>query len=117
MNVVRTAIWMVLTALVVGFVVLNWGAPQQVKIWPGGAADDYLFEWPVGFMALIFFLAGFVPMWLYHRGVKWGLHRRIASLENAARVNAVVASSPPLTSPTPTSEPAAPLASEEYPRP
>ena len=60
MNVVRTAVWMILTALVVGFVVLNWGAPQQVKIWPGSAENDFLFEWPVGFMALVFFLAGFV---------------------------------------------------------
>jgi lipopolysaccharide assembly protein A len=60
-------------------------------IWPGGTDNDFLFEWPVGFMALVFFLAGFVPMWLYHRGVKWGLNRRIAALENAARVSAVVA--------------------------
>ena len=95
MNVVRTAVWMLITALVVGFVVLNWGEPQQVRIWPGSAENDFLFEWPVGFMALVFFLAGFVPMWLYHRGVKWGLNRRIAALENAARVNAVV------TTPTP----------------
>ena len=102
MNVVRTALWIVVTALVVGFVVLNWGEPQQVKIWPGGSDTDFLFEWPVGFMALVFFLAGFVPMWLYHRGVKWGLNRRIAALENAARVSAVVAPAPVST---PSTEP------------
>lgn len=104
MNVVRTALWIVVTALVVGFVVLNWGEPQQVKIWPGGSNNDFLFEWPVGFMALVFFLAGFVPMWLYHRGVKWGLNRRIAALENAARVSAVVA---PAAPPVASAEPAA----------
>lgn len=111
MNVVRTAVWMILTALVVGFVVLNWGAPQQVKIWPGSAENDFLFEWPVGFMALVFFLAGFVPMWLYHRGVKWGLHRRIAALENAARVNAAVTPVAPVAADT--ASPATPLTSEE----
>lgn len=112
MNVVRTAVWMILTALVVGFVVLNWGEPQQVKIWPGSAENDFLFEWPVGFMALVFFLAGFVPMWLYHRGVKWGLHRRIAALENAARVNAAVTPVVP-AQPAATTTPPDPLTSEE----
>ncbi|MCL4673019.1 MAG: LapA family protein [Sphingomonadaceae bacterium] len=110
MNVIRTAVWMIITAMVVGFVVLNWGEPQQVKIWPGSAENDFLFEWPVGFMALMFFLAGFVPMWLYHRGVKWGLNRRIAALENAARVNAAVAPAP-----VPPAAPAEPLTSEESP--
>ena len=102
MNVVRTAIWMILTALVVGFVVLNWGEPQPVRIWPGGE-DNYVVDWPVGVMALVFFLSGFVPMWLYHRGVKWSLNRRIAALENAARLNAVVSSPPaaPPASPSP----------------
>lgn len=101
MNVIRTALWILITALVVGFVVLNWGAPQQVKIWPGSNGDGILFDWPIGFMALIFFLAGFIPMWLYHRGVKWGLNRRIAALENAARVNAVVTPSVPAASQDP----------------
>ena len=115
MNVVRTAVWMLVTALVVGFVVLNWGEPQQVRIWPGSAENDFLFEWPVGFMALVFFLAGFVPMWLYHRGVKWGLNRRIAALENAARLNAAVTAppAPPPVEPV-TSQP---LSSEENPAP
>ncbi len=104
MNVVRTALWIIITALVVGFVVLNWGAPQQVKIWPGSTGNDFLFEWPVGFMALVFFLAGFIPTWLYHRGVKWGLNRRIAALENAARVNAVAT---PAATPAHASDPMA----------
>lgn len=112
MNVVRTAIWMILTALVVGFVVLNWGEPQPVRIWPGGE-DNYVVDWPVGVMALVFFLSGFVPMWLYHRGVKWSLNRRIAALENAARLNAVVAS--PAAAPPASPPPAATetLSSEE----
>lgn len=115
MNVIRTAIWVVITALVVGFVVLNLGEPQAVRIWPGGT-DAYVVDWPVGVMALVFFLAGFVPMWLYHRGVKWGLNRRIAALENAARVNAVVAATPPPPQPE-SPEPMVPLGSGESTRP
>lgn len=103
MNVVRTAIWMILTAMVVGFVVLNWGEPQPVRIWPGGE-DNFVVDWPVGVMALVFFVSGFLPMWLYHRGVKWSLNRRIAALENAARLNAVVA--------TPPAAPATPAATD-----
>ena len=106
MNVIRTAILVLITALVVGFVVLNLGEPQEVRIWPGGT-DAYVVDWP----------AGFVPMWLYHRGVKWGLNRRIAALENAARVNAVVAATPP-PPPQPVSpEPYVPLDSGESTRP
>ena len=40
-------------------------------------------------IALVFWLLGVVPTWLYHSGVKWSLNRRIRSLENAARSNAL----------------------------
>ena len=105
MQVVRTILWILLTAAVVGFVTLNWGEAQDVTIWPGDANSAILFEWPVGFIALFFFVLGFLPMWLYHRGSKWRLNRRIKTLENAARAAAVskpVASPPP--SPPQTSE-------------
>ncbi|MBU1253372.1 MAG: hypothetical protein KKE69_03125, partial [Alphaproteobacteria bacterium] len=37
-------------------------------------------------LAITAFLLGLVPMWLIHRGTKWRLERRTATLESAARV-------------------------------
>lgn len=110
MQIVRLIIWIAVTAIAVAFMVLNWGEPQVVKIWPGDS-DAFLFEWPVGFIALVFFLLGFLPMWLIHRGVKWRLQRRISSLESAAQAR-VTTSTPAPTSTTP---PPAPVVSEPAP--
>lgn len=84
MSIVRTAAWVILAMSILGFLFMNWGESAQVKIWPLG--DGYLlFEWPVGFIALVFFLLGLVPMWLIHKGARWRLSRRISSLENTVR--------------------------------
>lgn len=109
MQIVRTIVWIVVTAIIVGFVVLNWGDAQQVKIWPGSGGDAILFEWPVGLIALIFFLLGFFPMWLVHRAKVFYLNRRISSLETAARRVALTPAAPP-------ADPAAdPVVAPEYP--
>lgn len=92
MQVVRTIFWVLLALAVVGFVVMNWGLPQDVIFWPGTVNNPYLVEWPVGFIALVFFMVGFIPMWLYHRGTKWRLTRRIKTLENAAKAAAITPS-------------------------
>jgi UDP-N-acetylmuramyl pentapeptide phosphotransferase/UDP-N-acetylglucosamine-1-phosphate transferase len=93
MQVVRTIALILLTAVVVAFVVANWSEPQNVKLWPVSAEAGgwYVMMWPVGFIALVFSLIGFVPMWVYHRAAKWQLHRRIAALEAAARSAAIAA--------------------------
>ena len=92
MQIVRTIVWIVITAILVAFIAMNWDhAP--VNFWPTG--DGYLhLEWPVGLIALVFFLLGLLPMWLLHRAGRWRLTRRIASLENAVRANAVTAPPP-----------------------
>lgn len=102
MQYVRTLIWVAITAFVVLFVTMNWGEPQEVRIWPSSDGDNFLFEWPVGVIAIAFFLLGMIPTWIYHRGVKWSLNRRITSLENAVRSNSLSArhSAPP-PSPSP----------------
>lgn len=92
MQVVRTIFWVLLAIAVMGFVLMNWGLPQDVIFWPGTADNPYLVEWPVGFIALVFYLLGFAPMWLYHRGTKWRLTRRIKTLENAAKAAAITPS-------------------------
>lgn len=100
MQVVKTIGWVVLTAIVVAFVVANWSEPQEVRLWPNSDADGgwYIYDWPVGFIALTFFLSGFVPMYLYYRAAKWQFNRRIAALEAAAR-SAAIASQPPAAAP------------------
>jgi hypothetical protein len=54
-------------------------AGEFLALWAG-----YLhFDWPVGFVALVFFLAGFVPPWAAGRLRRWRLKRRIATLESS----------------------------------
>ena len=71
MQIVRTIVWIVITAILVAFIAMNWDhAP--VNFWPTG--DGYLhLEWPVGLIALVFFLLGLLPMWLLHRAGRWRL--------------------------------------------
>ncbi|MEL7197378.1 MAG: LapA family protein [Pseudomonadota bacterium] len=87
MQIVRTIIWILVTVFVAVFVLINYGEPQRVKIWP--SADPVGFDWPVGIIALVFWLLGVLPFWLYHRGVKWSLDRRIRSLESSIKSNAL----------------------------
>lgn len=98
MQILRTIMWIAVTAILVAFVAMNWES-VPIRFWPLDNGDYLLFEWPVGFIAIIFFVLGFIPMWLYHRGVKWRQQRRIASLENALR------SATPTPVQTPMSEP------------
>lgn len=97
MKYVRTVAWMILTAFVAIFLAMNWGDPVDVRIWPSTDGNNFLFEWPVGIVALVFFLLGLIPTWLYHRGMRWRLERRISALETAARSNALSRHEPPAT--------------------
>jgi hypothetical protein len=87
-QIIRTLIWIMVTAISVAFMVLNWGEKAQVIIWP--LESSYLqFDWPVGFIALVFFLIGFVPMYLFHRANRWRWQRRISALEHSVRATAI----------------------------
>ena len=87
MQIVRTISWVLLAVFIAIFVLINFGEPQRVKIWI--SEDPVGFDWPVGIIALVFWLLGVIPTWLYHRGVKWSLSRRIRSLENSIKSNAL----------------------------
>ena len=87
MQIVRTILWVLLAVFIAIFVLINFGEPQRVKIWI--SEDPVGFDWPVGIIALVFWLLGVIPTWLYHRGVKWSLSRRIRSLENSIKSNAL----------------------------
>lgn len=87
MNIIRTIIWVVVAIALLIFTLNNW-SPVEVKIW-----EDIVLETKKPVLVIISFLAGFLPVWLLHRGTRWQLRRRITSLETAVK-NAVTANAP-----------------------
>ena len=83
MQIVRTVIWVLLLVALLLFSLANW-TDVTVKIWDGIVVDT-----KIPAIVIVSFLIGFVPMWLYYRGSKWRLTRKVASLETAARTAAV----------------------------
>ena len=94
MHIVRTSVWVLLAVWGLFFIGMNWGDPVPVVFWPVPIDNRLMVEQPVSLVAIIFFLLGLVPVWLYSRAQKWMLKRRIRSLETAART-AVVTTPPP----------------------
>ena len=84
MQALRTIGWVILTIILVAFIAINW-VTVPVNFWPLSDGTYLRFEWPVGFVALVFFLLGFLPMWLVNRAGRWRTSRRIESLENTQR--------------------------------
>ena len=83
MQVVRTIIWVLILFGLLAFSFFNW-EPVEVTLW-----NNLVLETKVPALVIVAFLLGLVPMWLYHRGMKWRLERRISALETAARSNAL----------------------------
>ncbi|HKT86697.1 MAG TPA: LapA family protein [Novosphingobium sp.] len=113
MQVIRTILWIAITAILVAFIAMNW-TKIPVNFWPLDNGNYVHFEWPVGVVALLFFLLGAIPAWLYLRAVRWRLNRRIGSLENSLRASSMpsaipatepAAAPPPLESPPHSSSP------------
>lgn len=84
MQIIRTILWVIVTAMLVAFIAMNW-TKVPVNIWPLDGGNYLHFEWPVGILALLFFLLGALPMWVVHRAANWRLKRRIHSLENTVQ--------------------------------
>lgn len=78
MGILRTIIWVVLTAVLVIFAMANWQV-VTVTIWPGWEAETKL---PVVILAA--FLIGSVPMWIALRTTRWSLKRRLDASERQA---------------------------------
>jgi uncharacterized integral membrane protein len=87
MQIIRTILWVIVTAMLVAFIAMNW-TKVPVNIWPLDDGNYLHFEWPVGIVALLFFLLGALPMWAVHRAGRWRLKRRIHSLENTVQSTA-----------------------------
>lgn len=107
MQVVRTIVWLLIFVGVLLFSWANWDERVTVNIW-----NNLVWDTRLPAVVIVSFLLGHLPMWLYHRGVKWNLGRRITSLENAARSSALSRHAPtPSASsgatPTPTPAPTA----------
>nr|WP_298467123.1 LapA family protein [uncultured Erythrobacter sp.] len=83
MQIVRTIIWVLILFGILAFSFFNWDT-VEVTLW-----DNMVLETKIPALVIIAFLLGLVPMWLYHRSVKWSLSRRVRSLENAAKSNAL----------------------------
>lgn len=102
MQIIRTILWVLITALLVAFIAMNW-TKVPVNIWPMDGGNYLHLQWPVGVIALVFFALGVLPMWVVHRAGRWRLERRIHALENT--VNAISA---PAAMATPTDHAPAP---------
>lgn len=82
MQIVKAMIWAVILFGLLVFSFFNW-EPVQIKLW-----DNLILDTRIPALVIIPFLLGLLPMWLIHRGMKWQLTRRIASLESALRAAA-----------------------------
>lgn len=103
MQIIRTILWVLVTSVMVAFIAMNW-TKVPVNIWPLDDGNYLHFEWPVGIIALAFFLLGALPMWAVHRAGRWRLNRRIHALENTVMAtNAAAAAT--LPEPAPASTP------------
>ena len=92
MQIVRTIFWVLVLVGLLAFSFFNW-RPVEVAIW-----DNLVVETKVPALVIVSFLLGLVPTWLYHRGIKWRLSRRVQSLENAVRSAAMPSSAPDASS-------------------
>lgn len=75
MKTLRTIVWVLAALGFVVFATYNW-QPVELTLW-----QNLVLETKVPMLALIAFIAGFLPMWAVHRSVTWGLNRRIRALE------------------------------------
>lgn len=83
LQILRTALWVLVAALISSFVAINW-QKTSINLWP--LDNGYLHvDWPVGLIAMAAFVAGMVPVWLVAKAKIWRLRRRIAGLENTLR--------------------------------
>lgn len=82
-TIIRTILWVLAALTFVIFAAYNW-QPVELQLW-----QNLVLETKVPMLALLAFAAGFLPMWLVHRSVAWGLNRRIRTLETSLKNTAL----------------------------
>jgi uncharacterized integral membrane protein len=83
MAFLRTLFWIAITVIVVVFSFRNW-VPVTINLFGDTQADVKL---PV--LLLISFLIGFVPLYAWHRAVRWRHNRKLAVIERVPPAAAV----------------------------
>lgn len=83
MQIVRTIIWVLILFAILTFSFFNWDT-VEVNLW-----ENLVLETKVPVLVITAFILGLLPMWLYHRSVKWSLSRRIRSLEASIKSTAL----------------------------
>ena len=87
MAFLRTLFWIAITVIVVVFSVRNW-VPVPVNLF-----GDTVVETKLPMLLFVGFLIGFVPLYAWHRAVKWRHSRKLSALERSAP--------PPVVTPPP----------------
>ena len=82
MSFLKTLFWVIFLVGFTVFAVNNW-QPVSMKLWNGLWLDSKL---PAVIGAS--FLLGFLPLWIWHRTVRYRMSRRIATLESGAKTMA-----------------------------
>lgn len=77
MQFLRTAFWVAVAIVIVVFSVNNW-TPVTVNLWDGLRMDTKL---PV--LVIGAFLLGLLPLWVFHRAMRWRWQRRLGTVERA----------------------------------
>lgn len=83
MKILRTILWVLAAVGFLIFTIYNW-KPVEVALW-----QNLVLETKVPVLALLAFVAGFVPLWVYHLSVKWALNRRVRALETSLKNTAL----------------------------
>lgn len=83
MQIVRTIVWVMILFGILTFSFFNWET-AEVNLW-----ENLVLETKIPVLVIVAFVLGLVPMWLYHRSIKWSLDRRIRSLEGSLKSNAL----------------------------
>ncbi len=97
MQIIRTIVWIAITAALVAFMAMNWGQ-APVNFWPLENGAYLHLQWPVGLIAVFFFLVGVLPTWLLSKAGRWRMNRRMFALENSVR--AIIPTTPHAVSET-----------------
>ena len=98
MAFLRTLFWIAITVIVVVFSVRNW-VPVPINLF-----GDTVVETKLPMLLLIGFLIGFVPLYVWHRAIRWHHSRKLSQAE---RSTSFTAPPPPVYAPPPAQAPVA----------
>ena len=71
MQFLKTLFWIVLTVIAVAFAFKNWNS-VELLLW-----GNIVVEVKLPILLLAAFLIGLMPMFIFHRAVRWRMRRRL----------------------------------------